>query len=90
MRFSEEMMAIAHDLEIQGKFVMLQCGYGAAEVAYDEGELTRLANIHRQKIDLSDGIYVVNIDGYIGTSTQSEIAYAIKNGKVIYYHEPVI
>lgn len=35
---------------------------------------------------MSDGIYVVNIDGYIGEAVKNEIAYAIKRGKEIIYH----
>ena len=31
--------------------------------------------MHKQKIDMSDGIFVVNVDGYIGNSTKSEIKY---------------
>ena len=44
--------------------------------------------IHKIKIDIADGIYVVNVDGYIGSSTRSEIEYAKKNGKEILYLVP--
>ena len=43
--------------------------------------------MHRQKIDLSDEIYVINVNGYIGESTKSEIEYAISNGKKVKYLE---
>ena len=46
-----------------------------------------LGKIHRKKIDVSDAIYVVNIDGYIGNSTKNEIEYAKNNGKEVIYHE---
>ena len=39
-----------------------------------------------KKIDLSDGIYVVNMDGYIGTSVKKEIEYAERHGKEVLYH----
>ena len=35
-----------------------------------------LDDIHKRKIDMADAIYVINKDGYIGSSTKSEIAYA--------------
>ena len=35
-----------------------------------------LDEMHRQKIDMSDEIYVINMNGYIGESTKSEIEYA--------------
>ena len=50
----------------------------------EETEL--LINVHYAKIDISDGIYVVNLDGYIGESVSKEIEYAQKNGKDIIYH----
>ena len=39
------------------------------------------------KIDISNAIYVFNIDGYIGNSTRNEIEYAINNRKKVLYHE---
>ena len=38
---------------------------------------------------MADSIYVINVDGYIGESTRSEIEYALRNGKIVYYLEPV-
>ena len=52
-------------------------------------QIESIVNCHYKKIDLSDAIYVVNIDGYIGEATKAEIAYAKKNGKEIIYHEPL-
>ena len=41
--------------------------------------------MHKRKIDLADAIYVINVDGYIGESTRSEIEYAQRNGKEVRY-----
>lgn len=46
-----------------------------------------LDNLHRQKIDLADEIFVVNVGGYIGDSTRGEIEYAIARGKLVIYCE---
>lgn len=43
--------------------------------------------LHKQKIDMSDYIYVINIGDHIGDSTASEIAYAINKGIPVYYWE---
>lgn len=56
----------------------------------DEEELTaeakiRLDNLHKQKINMSDAIFVVNVDGYIGESTYSEIDWAHRMNKEIYF-----
>jgi hypothetical protein len=49
----------------------------------------RLDELHKRKIDLSDEILVLNVGGYIGSSTASEIAYAQAHGKRIRWLEPV-
>ena len=55
----------------------------------DEGTLSKtkemLDDMHKRKIDMADSIYVVNVGGYIGESTKSEIDYAKKHGKSISY-----
>lgn len=43
----------------------------------------RLDNLHLRKIDLADEVFVINVDGYIGESTQREIDYAIAQGKTL-------
>ena len=84
MRFEQEMKEIAFLLETQKGFNILQCIYTDREVSEEEKKM--LAAAHYRKIDLSDGIYVVNIGGYIGTSVAAEIEYARKLGKDILYY----
>lgn len=43
--------------------------------------------LHKRKIDLADEILVLNVGGYIGTSTRSEIDYAVEHGKPVRYLE---
>jgi len=43
--------------------------------------------LHKRKIDLADEVFVLNVGGYIGESTQSEIAYAEAHGKPVKYLE---
>lgn len=47
-----------------------------------------LDDLHKRKIDLADCIYVVNVGGYIGSSTKREIEYAAANDKPIYFMFP--
>ncbi len=84
MRFAEEMKEIAYMLEAQRGFNVLQCVYCKGKPTEEELELLKAA--HYRKIDISDGIYVVNIGGYIGESVKKEIEYAERNGKEIIYH----
>ena len=59
----------------------------------DEGTLTKtkemLDDMHKRKIDMADEIFVINVGGYIGSSTRSEIDYAVATGKPVHYLEAV-
>ncbi len=88
MRYSKEMMKISEELELKQGYAVIQCVYNVDGSKYEELGATMLDRIHRKKIDISDSIYVVNIDGYIGNSTRNEIEYALENGKEVLYHEP--
>ena len=46
-----------------------------------------LDDMHKRKIDMADEIYVINVGGYIGSSTQSEIEYAKAKGIPVRYLE---
>lgn len=78
MRFEKKMKKLAYELEIGKGFNILQCVFCEKDVVPTDEELLRLADAYFRKIDLSDGIYVVNIDGYIGESVKKEIEYAEK------------
>lgn len=43
--------------------------------------------LHKRKIDICDEVHVLNVDGYIGESTRSEIDYAELIGKPVTYLE---
>lgn len=60
-------------------------------LAEHEGVADALDALHLRKIDLSDEIFVVNRDDYIGESTSKEIAYAKGLGVPIrwYTHDPL-
>lgn len=44
-----------------------------------------LDDMHKRKIDMADEIFVVNVNGYIGKSTKSEIEYALSQNKNVKY-----
>ena len=89
MRFSEEMKKIALELEIYHGLNVLQCVYNPQNIDISNTQKAALSNAHFKKIDLSDAIYVVDIDGYIGESVKQEIAYARANGKEVIFHSGV-
>jgi len=53
-----------------------------------EEQKTILDQIHFAKIDNSDGIVVLNEDGYYGQSTTNEIRWARMKGKQVYWTMP--
>ena len=89
MKFAQEMQKIARELEAKKGYCVIQCVYNNDNVQETQGEIDNIVNAHWKKIDISDAIYVVNIDGYIGRSTKKEIEYAISKGKEVVYHQKV-
>lgn len=95
-RFKEEFLKVQKDLTLQGNIVIsvgLFGHSGDSEVweNMDEGTLNKtkemLDDMHKRKIDMADEIFVINVDGYIGESTKSEIEYAKSLGKKVNYLE---
>ena len=87
MKFVKEMQRIAGVLAIDKGWCVLQCVYDLDFANLTSEDLNLLKNEHLRRIEFSDAIYVVNIDGYIGNSTKLEIKYATKLGKEVIYHE---
>ena len=56
---------------------------------WTEGTKEMLDDMHKRKIDMADAIYVINVGGYIGSSTKSEIEYAKQQSKEVYYLEVI-
>ena len=86
MRYAEQMKDIALRLEVIHEFNVLQCVYNENGMEISDIDRQKLSRSHVNKIDLSDAIYVVDIDGYIGESVKSEIEYARNKQKEIIYH----
>lgn len=95
-RFKNEFMEVQKQLTLEGNIVIsvgLFGHSGDSEVweNMDEGTLIQtkemLDDMHKRKIDMADEIFVINVCGYIGDSTRSEIDYAVKHGKKVRYLE---
>jgi hypothetical protein len=63
----------------------------AHHLAEHEGVADEMDELHKRKIDMCNEIFVININDYIGSSTMSEIEYAMNSGKNIrwYSSDPV-
>ena len=95
-RFKDEFMEAQKQLTLKGNIVISvglfgHSGDGEVWENMDEGTLTKtkemLDDMHKRKIDMADEIYVVNVGGYVGSSTRSEIEYAQEVGKPVCYME---
>ena len=88
-RFKDEFMEAQKRLTLEGNIVISvwMFGHSGDNEVWTEGTKEMLDDIHKRKIDMADEIYVINVGGYIGSSTRSEIEYAKKTGKGIGYLE---
>jgi hypothetical protein len=89
----EEFKRAEYESVLNGEIALLPCcmfvdierEYGAEsnyKVIADE--------LHKRKIDICDEVVVLNPGGYIGKSTQSEIAYANAINKPVRYIYPIL
>ena len=97
-KFKDEFMKAQKDLTLKGNIVIsvgLFGHSGDSEVWENMPEDTvtktkqMLDDMHKRKIDMADEIFVINVGGYIGESTKSEIEYAKLHGKGVKYLEQV-
>jgi len=88
-RFKDAFMEAQKRLTLEGNIVISVGVYGHSgdDEGWKEGTKQMLDNMHKRKIDMADAIYVINVGGYIGDSTRSEIEYAKKHGKSVMYLE---
>ncbi len=87
MRFSNEMIKIATELETDKGYCILQPVYNFDDKVLSDIEMKNIVKAHYKKIDISDAIFVVNVGGYIGKSVKQEIEYAKSLNKEILYLE---
>lgn len=90
-KFKDDFIRIAEELTLAGNIVISLGLFGHADHKYDtvitNDVKEMLDRNHKNKILLSDAIYVINKNGYIGNSTKNEIKFAKQHGKEILYME---
>ena len=80
LKFQKEMMLAAEKLSLNGDCVLTPIYPTSESIEKTEDEIKNLKEEHFKRIELSDAIYVINKDNYIGESTKLEIEYAKKLG----------
>ena len=86
-RFKDQFLEIQKQLTLEGHIVLsvgLFGHYGDND-AWDNKKM--MDALHKRKIAMSDEIFVINVGGYIGDGTRSEIEFAERMGKTVRYLE---
>ena len=91
-RFKDAFMEAQKQLTLEGNIVISVglFGHSGDDEVWMEGIKDMLDDMHKRKIDMADEIFVINVGGYIGASTRSEIEYAKATGKPIKYLETLV
>ena len=86
LKFQEEMMIVAEKLALEGNCILTPTYPVIENIEIKEEQIAMLKEAHFKRIELSDAILVVNVNNYVGESTNLEIEYAKKLGKEIIYY----
>ena len=86
-RFKDAFLETQKRLTLEGNIVISVglFGHSGDEEVWSSGVKEMLDDMHKRKIDMADEIFVINVGGYIGLSTRSEIEYAQAAGKRVRY-----
>ena len=88
-KFKDEFISEQKRLTLEGNIIISVglFGHSGDNEVWSETTKPMLDDMHKRKIDLADEIFVINVGGYIGSSTKSEIEYAVKTNKPVKYLE---
>ena len=84
-KFKDEFMRVQKELTLKGYIVISVGCFGHSGDIFTDEQKIMLDEMHKRKIDMADEIFVVNVGGYIGISTRSEIEYAEAHNKKVNY-----
>jgi hypothetical protein len=87
LRFEDVIKKYSEKLELEGNCVLSIIYPTKDKDGYTNEEIHKFATAHYKKIELSDAIFVVNKNGYIGEAVRKEINYAKEFNKEIIYLE---
>lgn len=89
-KFKDEFIKAQKELTLAGNIVISVglFGHSGDDEVWTNDTKEMLDDMHKRKIDMADEIFVINVGGYIGDSTKSEIEYAKAQGKPVKYMYP--
>ncbi|MGG4341704.1 hypothetical protein [Paenibacillus lautus] len=86
-KFKKEFEQANRYLTLKGNIVISLAFFEQSEgieITKEQAEL--FGKIHFCKIDMSNEIFIIDVSGYIGSSTRKEIEYAIENRKIVKFY----
>lgn len=88
LKFEDDIKYWAEKLTLQGNCVLSIIYPVNTDLGvYTPEQRKNFSEAHYKRIDLSDAIFIINKNGYIGNNTQKEIEYAKAHGKEIIFLE---
>lgn len=84
-KFKDEFMKVQKELTLNGYIAISDGCFGHSGDVFTDEQKIMLDDMHKRKIDMADEIFVINVNGYIGNSTKSEIEYAEAHNKKVNY-----
>jgi hypothetical protein len=88
-KFKDQHLAALTRETLKGKIALVSGFFHHTDkVPITEQTKKDLDELHYRKIDMSDEVFIVNVNGYVGESTQGEIAYTIFKGLPLIWLEP--
>lgn len=86
-KFKYDFFDVAKELTLKGNIVLMPFVFAHSGDIINNIDKIFLDELHLEKINISDAIFVINKDNYIGDSTSREINYAKTVNKKIFYLE---
>ena len=83
MKFKDDFLREQKRLTLEGNIVLAPNMFLLAEDITEDIK-KMLDDMHKKRIDMADEIFVINKNGYVGSSTKAEIEYAKKLGNKLF------
>ena len=90
LKFQKDMMIVAEKMALEGNCILTPVYPILENCERTDEQLEKLKQAHFKRIELSDAILVINVNNYIGNSTNLEIEYSKKLEKEIIYYTDLI
>ena len=87
-KFKDEYFKLHKEYTLKGYITLIPAIFAKCGDIVTKEQQEELFKLHLEKIKISDILFVINKDGYIGDCSKIEIEYAKSlNKKIMYYEE---